>query len=129
MTAALPKLRPSLREAGVLPLSESVTSASSRELLTQVHTLSIMPNVSFFSSFVCHSAVWHSGELGLSKDIFFVQSCMRQSLRRKKVEPSPGRLEKQSPTPSGSWSLLLTSHLVSVPQNKTLRGLLHNINV
>lgn len=42
--AALPKLRLSLREAGVLPLSESVTSATSREPHTQVHTLSIMSN-------------------------------------------------------------------------------------
>lgn len=43
--AALPKPRPFLREAGVLPLSESVTSASSREPHTQVHTLSIMSTV------------------------------------------------------------------------------------
>lgn len=49
-TAALPKLRPSPREAGVLALSESVTSASSRELHTQVHTLPIMSSAPSFSS-------------------------------------------------------------------------------
>lgn len=37
-TAALPKLRPCPREAGVSPLSESVTSASSREPRMQVYT-------------------------------------------------------------------------------------------
>lgn len=37
--AALPKLHPSPREAGVLPLSECVTSALSRDLHMQVHTL------------------------------------------------------------------------------------------
>lgn len=36
--AAPPKLHLSLREAGVSPLSESVTSAMSRELHMQVHT-------------------------------------------------------------------------------------------
>lgn len=36
--AALPRPLPSLREAGVLALSESVTSASSRELHMQVNT-------------------------------------------------------------------------------------------
>lgn len=39
--AALPKLHQSLREAGVLPLSEYVTSALSRELLMQVWTLPV----------------------------------------------------------------------------------------
>lgn len=47
--AALPKRRLSLREAGVLPLSECVMSALSRELHMQVHTLYIMSDLLCFS--------------------------------------------------------------------------------
>lgn len=43
---ALPKLHPSLREDGVLPLSESVMSALNRELHMQVHPLKVMSHYS-----------------------------------------------------------------------------------
>jgi len=118
-TDALPKWRPSRRGAGVLPPSESVTSASNGELHPQVHAHSTMSIVFRFSSSSCDAAEKHLVERCLRKAIFSMQSRLRPSWRRKKVVPWPGRLGKQSPTLLGSWSLLLTSHLVSVARNKT----------
>lgn len=57
--AALPNPPPSPREAGVLALSECVTSASSREPRTQVHTVYNVRchNVCLFS-FESHFNLW-----------------------------------------------------------------------
>ena len=83
--AALPNLRRSPREAGVLALSECVTSASSRGPRTQVRT---------FSNVKCHNAwllssnpILTFGKTCSRKDIFLCRATEGRSGRRRRWNP------------------------------------------